>query len=198
MSFLSAKSSRMRRSGASQLRSSRSKKLSARDYPGAPPPAASRMHTGSITHSGVERVSVIPEMHQLLLEQMGLGKSAIEAEEFLELLPLCPVETAPRAQEQPPLAAQEGARRAALAKKLGAPRLIERLADMAQHVELVVDDVGAWQVGAQTLRERFPHIHAHGAHRGAARAAALRRKTDPTSRASGPDRPRAVRHSPDR
>src|SRR5712692_6682471 len=50
-------------------------------------------------------VRVVPEVGELLLEQMRFGEAAIEGEQFPKLMALIPLEVAPGPEQQPPLAA---------------------------------------------------------------------------------------------
>jgi len=52
-------------------------------------------------------VGVIPEVRQLLLEQMRFGEATVEGEQVPEFLTLAAVEIAPGAEQQPPLAPQQ-------------------------------------------------------------------------------------------
>jgi hypothetical protein len=70
-------------------------------------------------------VPVVPEMRQLLLEQIGFGEPTVEPQQLLDEAALIAVEVRPASQEQPALAAQHAAGFAALAKELGPPRLVD-------------------------------------------------------------------------
>ena len=63
-------------------------------------------------------VDVVPEVGQLLLEEMRFGQATVEGQELADVLALAAVEIAPRVEQQPPLAAQGRPGRAALAEEL--------------------------------------------------------------------------------
>src|SRR3989442_56950 len=109
-------------------------------------------------------IGVVPEMGELLLEQVGFGEAAVERQQLLDQATLVALQMRPAAQEHPPLAPQQAAGGAALAEELGAPRLVHRVVDVAQDVKLVVDDAGLGQVGPEALRERLPHVDTDGPH----------------------------------
>src|SRR3989338_2120209 len=111
-------------------------------------------------------IGVVPEMGELLLEQVGFGEAPVERQQLFDEAALVALEVGPAPQEQPPLAPQQAAGGAALAEELGAPGLVDGVVHMAQDVKLVVDDPGVGQVRPETLHERFPHVDTdrpHGA-----------------------------------
>src|SRR5712692_1135865 len=105
---------------------------------GREPLPAQRLDPGGQEAPRRAFVGVVPEVRQLLLEQVGFGEPTVEREELLEIQPLTPLEIAPGAEQQPPLPAQQRPGRAALAEELGPPCFVQRVVDVAQDVELVL------------------------------------------------------------
>ena len=77
-----------------------------------------------------------PELGELVSEQVGLGEPTVESKELAERLAVLPVQVGPAAEQQPALAADQGARVPPLAEELRPPGLVDGRAGMEQDVNL--------------------------------------------------------------
>ncbi len=87
---------------------------------------------------GPALIGVGPQLGELVSEEVGLGQPPVEGKELAERLAVLPVQVGPAPEQQPALAADQRASFAPLAEELRSPGLVDRLAGMAEDVELVL------------------------------------------------------------
>ena len=103
--------------------------------------------------------SVGPEVTEGFLEHMSLEEALVGIEDLVERLPRLAPDVGLSGKEDELLAGQDMAEPFRRPAQLGDPDLVERLQEMPDHVELVVDDLNVGAVGLEAVPESLPHIH---------------------------------------
>ncbi len=102
---------------------------------------------------------IVPELAELLLEHVRGVQPSVRREKLLQTVAAVAGEVLPAGEQRISLALDERAVLASEASVLAAPDLVERVDQVAQHVEPVEDDARVWRVSLERIAERPPHIH---------------------------------------
>src|SRR3984885_2230980 len=102
---------------------------------------------------------VIPELAEGLLQDVGGAQPLVGGEQELERAFALQGEIVVARQQRVFLTLDEASFLAAETGVLGLAHLVERLAEMAQDVELVEQDRGLRRLFPGDVAERFPHVH---------------------------------------
>ena len=99
---------------------------------------------------------------ELLAEDVRLEEAPISSEELPELLTLRSAHGPPATREQPALAAAVGTHHGARPEELLSADFVECRRSMLQDMELVEDNLGVLQHGADRVHIRLVHVGADG------------------------------------
>ncbi len=98
-------------------------------------------------------------MTEGFLEHMSLEEALVGIEDLIKGLPCLAPDVGLSGKEDELLAGQDMPEPFRRPPQLGDPDLVERLQEMPDHVELVVDDLYVRAMGLEALSEGLPHIH---------------------------------------
>ena len=102
---------------------------------------------------------VFPKMTEGLLEEVRFEKAWTHKKEFLQSLSALTLQIGPPGQENELLATQKSFHPGSQFLELLLPDLIDRLEEVPDHMELVVNDLGRGTMGQKALPKGLPHVH---------------------------------------